>query len=140
MIPDSPLFLYGFLPAVLALFYLSPVGLRCGVLLAASAAYCFLADAAGLPVLAGAILGNYLFGRLIGAAQGAARRRCVAAGVAANIALLAIYKYATATAPLGVSFFTFSAAASSPAVIIQSADKATGLFHCSMLVSVFIEE
>ena len=34
MIPDSPLFLYGFLPAVLALFYLSPVGLRCGVLLA----------------------------------------------------------------------------------------------------------
>lgn len=111
MIPDSPLFLYGFLPAVLALFFLSPVRWRCAVLLAASAAYCFLADAAGLPVLAGATAANYVFGRLIGAAQGKARQRLVAAGVAANVAVLAYYKYATAASPLGVSFFTFSAIA-----------------------------
>ncbi len=111
MIPDSPLFLYGFLPAVLALFYLSPVGLRCGVLLAASAVYFFLADAAGLPVLAGAVVGNYLLGRLIDSSQGPARRRFVALGVAANVALLAFYKYVTDASVLGVSFFTFSAIA-----------------------------
>jgi alginate O-acetyltransferase complex protein AlgI len=111
MIPDSPLFLYGFLPITLALFYVSPAGLRCGVLLAASAVYFFLADAAGLPVLAAAILGNYLLGRFIGAGEATARKNRVALGVAANIALLAWYKYATSASPLGISFFTFSAIA-----------------------------
>ncbi len=111
MIPDSPLFLYGFLPVALALFYLSPAGLRCAVLLAESLVYFFLADAPGLPVLAGATLGNYLLGRLVGGAAGPARRRWLAVGVAANVALLACYKYAASAAPLGVSFFTFSAIA-----------------------------
>ena len=45
MIPDSPIFLYYFLPVVLAVFYLSPLGARGVVLLAASAVYFFLADA-----------------------------------------------------------------------------------------------
>ncbi|MEA5088328.1 MBOAT family O-acyltransferase [Solidesulfovibrio sp.] len=111
MIPDSPLFLYAFLPAALALFYVSPPRLRCGVLLAESLAYFFLADAPGLPALLGATCGNYLLGRIIGSAQGAARRRWLTLGVAANIALLAYYKYVAATAPLGVSFFTFAAIA-----------------------------
>ena len=111
MIPDSPLFLYYFLPATLALFALSPVRARCGLLLAASAAYYFLADPAGLPVLAGATLGNFALGRLIGRSQEPARGRWTAVGVAANIGLLALFKYGNQASPLGISFFTFGAVA-----------------------------
>ena len=111
MIPDSPIFLYYFLPVVLAVFYLSPLGARGVVLLAASAGYFFLADAAGLPVLAAAILGNYLLGRVIGGSAGQARKRWTALGVAANLGLLACYKYGGGASPLGISFFTFGAIA-----------------------------
>lgn len=111
MIPDSPLFLCYFLPLTLAVFYLAPARVRPGVLLAASLAYFFLADAAGLPVLLAASAGNYLLGRLIGRAGEAGRGRLVAAGVAANIGLLAFYKYGGLAAPLGISFFTFQAVA-----------------------------
>ncbi|MHC1791953.1 MBOAT family O-acyltransferase [Solidesulfovibrio sp.] len=109
MIPDSPLFLYYFLPLTLVLFYLAPVGARCGVLLAASGIYYYLADAAGLPVLAAATLGNFALGRLIGRSSGAARGRWTGLGVAANIGLLAWFKYGAVAAPLGISFFTFGA-------------------------------
>lgn len=111
MIPDSPLFLYYFLPVTLALFAVSPVRARCGVLLAASAAYFFLADAAGLPVLAVATVGNFVLGRLIAGREGPARGWWTAFGVAANIGLLAYYKYAGVASPLGISFFTFGAVA-----------------------------
>lgn len=111
MIPDSPLFLYYFLPLTLALFFVVPVWARAAVLLAASLGYFFLADAAGLPVLLAAAVGNYLLGRLIGGAGEAARWRLTALGVAANIGLLAFYKYGGLAAPLGISFFSFQAVA-----------------------------
>jgi len=111
MIPDSPLFLYYFLPLTLALFYLSPLALRSGVLLAASLTYFFLADAAGLPVLVAASLANFALGRLIDRAGPAGRGGLTALGVAGNIGLLAYYKYGGVAAPLGISFFTFQAVA-----------------------------
>lgn len=111
MIPDSPLFLYYFLPVALALFFISPTRARCGVLLAASAVYYFLADAAGLPVLAVATLGNFALGRLIGRAGEPARGWWTALGVAANIGLLALFKYGGWASPLGISFYTFGAVA-----------------------------
>jgi len=111
MIPDSPLFLYYFLPLTLAAFYVAPKGARCGVLLAASLGYYFLADAAGLPVLAAAALGNYVLGRLLGRAGPRGAGFWAAFGVAANIGLLAFYKYGGLAAPLGISFFSFQAVA-----------------------------
>jgi alginate O-acetyltransferase complex protein AlgI len=111
MIPDSPLFLYYFLPLTLALFFLAPGRARPGVLLAASLAYFFLADAAGLPVLLAATVGNYLLGRAIGRAGEPGKARLTAFGVAANIGLLAFFKYGGLAAPLGISFFTFQAVA-----------------------------
>lgn len=111
MIPDSPLFLYYFLPLTLAGFFLAPEWARAAVLLAASLVYCFLADAAGLPVLLGAAVGNWWLGRRIGWADGAARARLTAVGVAVNIGLLAVYKYGSWAAPLGISFFIFQAVA-----------------------------
>lgn len=115
MMPDAPIFLSYFLPAVLAVFFLVPRRGRAWVLLAASLGYAFLADAAGLPVLLGAALGNFLLGRAIGRARGRddgpAAARLTALGVAANLALLAWYKYFAVASPLGISFFTFQAVA-----------------------------
>ncbi|MHC1713879.1 MAG: MBOAT family protein [Solidesulfovibrio sp.] len=111
MIPDSPLFLYYFLPLVLVLFYIAPRSVRGGVLLASSLAYFFLADAAGLPVLLAASVGNYALARCIGRAEDQTKGWLTALGVAANIGLLAYYKYGDLAAPLGISFFTFQAVA-----------------------------
>jgi alginate O-acetyltransferase complex protein AlgI len=111
MTPDAPLFLYYFLPAVLAIFFLCPRPGRVWVLLAASLAYYFLADAAGLVVLAGATGANYLLARAMGPASPRGRATLAGLGVAANIGLLAFYKYGPLAAPLGISFFTFQAVA-----------------------------
>ena len=111
MIPDAPLFLYYFLPAVLAVFFLCPDRCRVAVLLVASLVYYFLADAAGLPVLAGAILGNYLLARAVAGAAPRGKAWLTGCGVAANIGLLAFFKYGPLAAPLGISFFTFQAVA-----------------------------
>ena len=109
--PDAPIFLYYFLPAVLVVFFGCPRPARPWVLLAASLLYAFLADAAGLPVLLGAAVGNFLLGRAIGRAGAVAASRLTGLGVAANLAVLAWYKYVALAAPLGISFFTFQAVA-----------------------------
>jgi alginate O-acetyltransferase complex protein AlgI len=111
MFLDAPIFLYHFLPAVLAAFFLGPKSTRPWLLLAASLAYAFLADAAGLPVLLGAAVGNFLLARVVGRAEGPARAWLAGLGVAANIAVLAWYKYGATVAPLGISFFSFQAVA-----------------------------
>ena len=111
MIPDAPIFLYYFLPAVLAAFFLLPRPARPWLLLLASLAYYFLADAAGLPVLLAAALGNFLLARALGRAGPTGRARLTALGVAANIGLLAYCKYGPTAMPLGISFFTFQAVA-----------------------------
>jgi alginate O-acetyltransferase complex protein AlgI len=111
MIPDSPLFLYYFLPLALALFYVAPRAARGSVLLASSLAYFFLADAAGLPVLLAAAVGNYVLARCIGRAGDVGKAWLTGLGVAANIGLLAFYKYGALASPLGISFFTFQAVA-----------------------------
>ena len=65
----------------------------------------------GLPVLAVATLGNFALGRLIGRAGEPARGWWTALGVAANIGLLAFFKYGGLASPLGISFYTFGAVA-----------------------------
>jgi alginate O-acetyltransferase complex protein AlgI len=130
---DSPLFLFAFLPAVLAGFFAVPVRARPHVLLAASLIFTAMGDVSALPVLFFSILGNHALALAIGNARGAGRaarqKRLVALGVAANILYLAKAKYlafAVSTLPfleavgmdpaqvrglppLGISFFTFQA-------------------------------
>lgn len=108
---DAPIFLYYFLPAVLALFFLCPKPGRAWVLLAASLAYYFVADAAGMPVLLGVAVGNFLVALAVGRVGQAAKGWVAGFGVVANLGVLAFYKYGPIAAPLGISFFIFQAVA-----------------------------
>ncbi|NDY55395.1 MBOAT family protein [Desulfovibrio sulfodismutans] len=130
---DSPLFLFVFLPAVLAGFFVAPTRFRPHVLLAASLIFTAMGDVSALPVLAVSILGNHALALAIGNARDAGRtvrrKRLTALGVAANIGYLAKAKYLAFVVsalpflessgidpanihglpPLGISFFTFQA-------------------------------
>ncbi len=121
---SSQPFLLLFLPLVLAAFYLPGVGARArlAVLVAASFAFYAWWDVRFVPLLGGVIALNWL---VVRAWAGSGRRWLLAAGIAANLAVLGLFKYAnffaeavlgalgigfepwTIILPLGISFFTF---------------------------------
>lgn len=131
MVFSSVTFFYYFLPAFLACYFLAPgIRARNAVLLVFSLVFYAWGGLENVPILAASILANYGFALAIDRREG--RRRNVALGiaVAANIAGLAVFKYAgffVANAnvvlaplgldlpvpqialPLGISFFTFHA-------------------------------
>ncbi len=106
-------FLCFFLPAALALYYLTPgVRGKNAVLLLMGLLFYALGQLRGLPWLLAAALVNYLAGLVL--RGGRFRRLTLAAAVACNLALLGCCKYlglflpqVSLLAPLGVSFFTF---------------------------------
>jgi alginate O-acetyltransferase complex protein AlgI len=121
-------FLLFYLPVVLAgYFLLGRLGARWSAAWLALASLLFYAvwDWRYLPLLLGSIGFNFGAARAIAGAAGPGRKRRLAAAVAANLLLLAYYKYAnffvdTARAlgadwhswhivlPVGISFFTFT--------------------------------
>jgi alginate O-acetyltransferase complex protein AlgI len=132
MVFASPVFLFLFLPLVLAAYFGVPRAARNGVLLAASLAFYAWGEAPYLALVLGSVAFNYAIGAAIGASSDAARRkRWLVVGVAGNLLALGIFKYANfavaninalapilaitpiaATSiplPLGISFFTFHA-------------------------------
>ncbi len=134
MLFNSFSFLFFYLPIVLAgYFLLGRLGrplLPAAWLAAASLFFYGYWDVRYLPLLLASITANYLSGRMIGVRTGPARKRALAAALAANLGLLAYYKYAnffvdsvnaltTAAGagglpplnivlPIGISFFTFT--------------------------------
>jgi alginate O-acetyltransferase complex protein AlgI len=135
MVFSSEVFLFGFLPAVLALYLLAPgARLKNVVLVLASLVFYAWGGAQYVALVLGSSLVNYAFGlwlsRLPG--DGTRQRRLVVAGaVAFDLAVLAWFKYAGFLSdnlsfvtggqigrsvalsqiylPLGISFFTFHA-------------------------------
>ena len=134
MLFNSFSFLFFYLPIVLAGYFLlgrsgRPL-LPAAWLAAASLFFYGYWDVRYLPLLLGSITVNYLGGRLIGACTGPARKRALVAALAANLCLLAWYKYANffvdsvntlahaagagglppldIILPIGISFFTFT--------------------------------
>jgi len=123
----SQAFLLLFLPAVLAGFYVLPVRARLWWLLGASFIFYGYWDVRLLPLLAGSIGANWALAAMWGRrdAEGRGAARPILAGIAVNLGLLAIFKYADFAAgtaayltgwrhdpwnivlPLGISFFTF---------------------------------
>jgi D-alanyl-lipoteichoic acid acyltransferase DltB (MBOAT superfamily) len=121
-------FLFLYLPLVLSgYFLLGRIGPRwaMGWLAAASLFFYGYWDLRYLPLLLASICGNYCAGTLIARAAGASRKRMLVAALAANLLLLAYYKYANfflgalmpdgaawagwhIVLPVGISFFTFT--------------------------------
>ncbi len=124
MLFNSQLFVLGFLPSLLLLFYLVARWrtLRQLVVVGGSVLFYGLWNWRFVPLLAGLTLANWLIVQLFARI---AERRLLLGGVALNLAALGLFKYAnffgsTATAllgrppvawsivlPLGISFFTF---------------------------------
>jgi len=131
---SSTVFLFLFLPVVLALYFSVRPGLQNGVLLVASAIYYAWDESTVARVVLYSIVANYLFGLAIQRLQSAFWRRVLLGhAVVTNIGLLLWYKYANfavssantllallhskhapivltpVVLPLGISFFTFHA-------------------------------
>lgn len=117
MLFGTPLFLFGFLPLTLGCFALAARfwggNAALGVLLGASFVFYGYGNKADCLLLAASILGNWWI------APKVARQSWFVAGIAANLALLGLFKYGglltrsfglpspPLAPPLGISFFTF---------------------------------
>jgi alginate O-acetyltransferase complex protein AlgI len=133
MVFSDTFFLFGFLPYVLAAYYLAPRSLRNALLLAASLLFYAWGEKQYCWVLFVSIVGNYVTGLLLARVRSPrAARSLVTAAVVANLLLLVAFKYANFLVdnlnllpllrrhpihlspvhlPIGVSFFTFQAIA-----------------------------
>jgi alginate O-acetyltransferase complex protein AlgI len=132
MVLSSPIFLFWFLPLVLAGYFLAPQRLRNGLLLAGSLFFYAWGERKWVVVLLASIGLNYLLGWSLERPFGPRRRRLILAlAVVVNLGLLAAFKYADFLVanlnglralghlgplpelklhmPLGISFFTFHA-------------------------------
>jgi alginate O-acetyltransferase complex protein AlgI len=130
MVFASPIFLFLFLPLVLAAYFALPRRFGNAILLVASVAFYVWGEGAYVALVLASVGFNWLLGRKIGDADAAAaRRRWLALAVGGNLALLAVFKYANFSVanlnaaltalgwnavvlaaiplPLGISFFTF---------------------------------
>lgn len=98
MLFNSYVFIIGFLPMTLFLYYFSAK--KCGpacakwVLILASLFFYSWWDVGNLPILLGSIVVNYLTAERILAEEGGKRKIWLAVGVTFNLALLGYFKYA----------------------------------------------
>lgn len=124
MVFSEPIFLFLFLPATLAVYFLVPKAWRNALLLLASLTFYAWGEELYVLILLGSIALNYGFGLLIHGASGRARLVWLWAGVASNLGLLGYFKYTgfilenlgvpeaqslSPALPIGISFFTFQA-------------------------------
>lgn len=124
MVFSEPIFLFVFLPACLALYFLCPSRLQNIVLIAFSLIFYAWGEEIYVLILIGSICMNYAFGLQIAGAAGGRRRIWLWAGILGNLGFLGYFKYtgfvlenigvdgAAALAPalpIGISFFTFQA-------------------------------
>lgn len=127
MVFSSLLFLFLFLPAVLALYYCSPRRMRNFILFFFSLIFYAWGEPVYIIILLVSTLADYSFGLLLGrtSAGSAKRKWIVACSIAVNLALLSFFKYADfliqnvnallgtnipvmeLPLPIGISFYTF---------------------------------
>ena len=126
MVFSSPIFLFCFLPVVYIIYRILPgIRARNGWLAVASLVFYAFGQPLYLPLLLLSVGMNYLFGRLMMSPAGRGKRWPAAWAVAANLALLAAFKYLDFFAgilnglfrlelslpglalPIGISFYTF---------------------------------
>ena len=96
MLFSSPIFVFAFLPLLLALHALVPRAARNALLLVASLLFYWWGEPVASALMACSILLNWAFGLLVGRAQEQGRGTgwIVGIAVALNLALLFVFKYA----------------------------------------------
>jgi alginate O-acetyltransferase complex protein AlgI len=161
---SSPIFLFGFLPIVLLVYFLSPKELKNTVLLVMSLFFYAWGELFYVGVMIVSILSNYVIGRLIHGSledKETPPRATVylAIGILINIGLLISFKYANFIAdninkalilfdvstidldpihlPLGISFFTFQALSYVVDVYRREVRAQRSICHLALYISLF---
>lgn len=163
MVFSSPIFLFGFLPAVLALYYVSPKLIRNYILVAISLIFYAWGEVFYSVIMLVSITVNYVVGRYIGQALAAAKayqaKVYLTVGVVVNVALLVSFKYANFITdnvnvvlhavnlgpidlapvhlPLGISFFTFQAISYISDVYRREVPAQRSLVNLALYISLF---
>ena len=159
MVFSSMLFLFGFLPSVLAVYFLVPKRFRRArnlVLLTFSLFFYAVGEPKYIFVMLLSIVLNYISGALVASASGQKRKKCVL-GVAVflNLAVFFYFKYtlfviqninsAFSTAlplpeivmPIGISFFTFQGMSYVFDVYYGSARVQKNILNVALYISLF---
>ena len=164
MVFSSPIFLFGFLPITLLLYYAAPQRARNLLLLMVSLTFYAWGEVFYLGVMLASIAANYIAGLLIAGATTRASlaylpKLYLSLGVAVNLALLISCKYANFIAdnlnavlaalalspvnlepvhlPLGISFFTFQAISYIVDVYRKDTTAQKNIFYLALYISLF---
>ncbi len=159
MVFSSIVFLFAFLTSVLAVYYAGfrlPMVYRNGILLCFSLLFYYWGSRNYFILLLASILGNYVFGLLIGRSRRLGFRRLfLVMGVASNLSLLFVFKYADfflenvslllhrpmepleLVLPIGISFFTFQGLSYVIDVYTGKAKVNGNPFHIALYISLF---
>lgn len=157
MVFSSPTFLYVFLPVFLIIhFAAGSIAWRNAVLIGASLLFYAWGEPVFVFVLLASIAVNWRLGLAISTSEEAGRRRWLSLGIAANLAMLGVAKYADMAIltfgtlfpasgaapigiplPLGVSFFTFQAMSYLVDVYRRDARAEPSLAKVALYISMF---
>ncbi|WP_160153866.1 MBOAT family protein [Microbulbifer sp. ALW1] len=163
MVFSSPIFLFGFLPILLLIYYGSPKQLKNSVLLFASLLFYAWGEVFYILVMLISIAINYVLGRAIYRSQETDNhnlsRASIVIAIAANLLLLISFKYANFLAdninqvlslvdipkielqpihlPLGISFFTFQAISYIVDIYRKKIPAQKNIFHLALYISLF---
>ncbi|NCC73917.1 MAG: MBOAT family protein [Sphingobacteriia bacterium] len=160
MLFSSPIFLFVFLPIVLALYYVFGKRLRNYILLVASFVFFAWGGVSYTALLLISIIFNYLIGLKIGQSPGSKSSKWyLTLGVALNLIFLGIFKYADFIVsnlnffsevfnyklvkspgiilPVGISFYTFQAMSYLIDVFRKDAETQKNPFNLGLYISLF---
>lgn len=164
MVFSSPIFLFGFLPIVLLVYYFSPRSIKNLTLLLCSLFFYAWGEVFYLAIMIVSIISNYIFGLLIYKAQKIPNHQklsklYVTIGLSINILLLVSFKYANFITdniniilsianissidlnpvhlPLGISFFTFQAISYIVDVYRKQVPSQKNIFNLALYISLF---
>lgn len=164
MVFSSPIFVFGFLPVALLLYFVSPARIRNVILLVLSLAFYAWGEVFYVGIMLVSIASNFVFGKLIGNAlekesDSSLAKTWITLGVAVNLALLIAFKYANFIAdnvntvlgwagvppvdlepvhlPLGISFFTFQAISYIVDVYRREVKAQHNVFDLALYISLF---
>ncbi len=160
MVFSSMSFLFVFLPAVLAGYYLIPVKYREGrnlLLLLFSLIFYGFGGLGLVPLILASITVNYVFARLVSQSNAEKHRRYfLITAIVCNLALLVWFKYAgflsvnfaalglpvpilKIVLPIGISFYTFQGMSYVIDVYRGHAKAETNIFHVALYISLFTQ-